>query len=148
MRSTLLALIPLALASRRKLQCVAFSGRLVAAISTTLAFTASGSGALPGFFDLSFLSPSIPASRYRFGQFQTDVFDAFASRMIALTLRPSAVSRTIRARLAIFCGVLPFDAKASSAARSLRVSLISCVVRAIRTLNHIRRQIQMSAAEH
>ena len=95
-------------------------------------------GFLPGFFDLSLSNPSTPASRKRCGQRQTDVFETPASRMMALTLSPSAESNTIRARLAIFWAVLPFAASASRAFRSLRESAISCVVRAMQTLNHIR----------
>ena len=64
-------------------------------------------------------------------------FPASVSRMMALTDHPSAISSTIITRLAIFCAVFPFQAGASSAVRSLRVSVSSCVVRAIRSLNHV-----------
>ena len=57
--------------------------------------------------------------------------------MIAITPVPSAVSNTMRARLAIFWRVLPSATMASSSARSLRESTISIVLRPMPPLNHI-----------
>ena len=121
--------MPTALAIARTLQCVAAGGVSRAGLASTLAFNSAGIGVLPGGRVLSRVRPSRPSSAKRRCQRHTHGFDLPVARATALTLSPSALARTIRARQTTFAGVLRSATSCSSATRCSADIVISVFIR-------------------
>jgi len=102
MRCTVATPSSTAFAIARAVQWVASCGGGACVSRTTSAVLPAGIGALPGGRVLSRSRPAIPASANRSCQRQTVVFDLPVAAMMARVPRPSAVSRTIRARQTCF----------------------------------------------
>ena len=123
MRCTELTLMPVAVAIMAAVQWVAAAGGSVKVRATTRSATAAPSGAMRERRVLSRSRPSYPSSAKRSCQRHTQVFDLPVWRMISLVPRPSALSRTIRARHTCFWAALRFRASASNRRRSARLTV-------------------------
>jgi hypothetical protein len=118
-------LIPITVRHRPHAPLRRVGRRLAGRLGQHLGFKSAGSGLLPGGRALPRSRPSTPSAAQCSCQRHTQGFDLPVKRAIALTLSPSAMDSTIRARQTTFAGVLRSATKRPSRTRSSAVTVIS-----------------------
>ena len=133
MRWTELTLISTALAMAAAVQWVVSPSGGPPVRSITRAITARSSGGLRDGRVLSRNRPSTPARLKRSCQRHTTDLLLPVCRMISAVPKPSAVSRTIRARQTCFCGLFRLATIAVSRRRSAALTFTTIPVRILKT---------------